>query len=366
LRVALDARLVAYQRAGIGNYVLGLLRGLREIGREDRVVVLTSRKHPADDPALAGYRSRRLFTPPHHRWEQLLLAAEAATLPVGLFHATDFVPPLLRRFPAVTTVHDLAFLRIPELLTADSRRYYGQIGRAVRSAARTIAVSECTRRDLIDLVGAPAERIDVVYEAPGIDAALATDQALALARRDLALPDEYFLFVGTREPRKNLPRLLQAYARVAGAAAAPDLVVAGQRGWLADDLEARAAAYGVAARVRWLGGVDSARLPALYRGATALVLPSLYEGFGLPVLEAMACGCAVACSRAGSLPEVAGGAALLFDPLDPVAIAAAMVRLWREPARREELRALGLARAATFSWRRAAQETLDVYERAVA
>jgi alpha-1,3-rhamnosyl/mannosyltransferase len=118
--------------------------------------------------------------------------------------------------------------------------------------------------------------------------------------------------------------------------------------------------------VHWLGGVDSTRLPALYRGATALVLPSLYEGFGLPVLEAMACGCTVACSNAGSLPEISGGAALLFDPRDTLAIATAMGRVWREVALREELCGLGLARAAHFSWRRAAVETLDVYGRAVA
>jgi glycosyltransferase involved in cell wall biosynthesis len=211
VRVALDARLVAYQRAGIGNYILGLLRGLREIGREDRVVLLTSRRQPADDAEMAGFRVRRILTPPHHRWEQIGLAIEAAVLPVDLFHAADFIPPLVRRFPAVATVHDLAFLRMPGLLTADSRRYYGQVGRAVNDAERAIAVSDCTRRDLIELVGVAPEQIDVVHEAPTVDPAGASDEAFLAVSRAFALPSRYFLFVGTREPRKNLPRLLQAY-----------------------------------------------------------------------------------------------------------------------------------------------------------
>jgi glycosyltransferase involved in cell wall biosynthesis len=365
LRVALDARLLAYQRAGIGNYVLGLLGGLREIGQEDRLVVLTSRKHDAADPALAGLRHRALLTPPHHRWEQLGLAIELARLAVDLYHQPDFIPPLRRRFPAVITVHDLAFLRLPGLLTSDSRRYYERIGLAVGSADRTIAVSERTRRDLIELVGAPRERVDVVYEAARPDFRPQPAERVEAARRALGLRDEYFLFVGTREPRKNLARLLAAYARVAEARDAPDLVIAGSRGWLADDLTARVGSLGIADRVRWLVGVAPAELPALYAGAVALVLPSLYEGFGLPVLEAMACGTPVVCSDAGALPEVAGGAACLFDPTDVDAIADALRRVWREPVLHQELRARGRDRAAAFSWRRAAEETLDVYRRAV-
>jgi glycosyltransferase involved in cell wall biosynthesis len=365
LRVALDARLLAHQRAGIGNYLLGLLAGLRQLGQEDRLVVLTSRKHDPNDPALAGLRRRALLTPPHHRWEQLGLAAELAPLRVDLYHQPDFIPPLRRRFPAVATVHDLAFLRLPGLLTPDSRRYYGQVGAAVRSAERTIAVSERTRQDLLELVGAPAERVEVVYEAAGSAFRPQPAERVADARVRWRLPEGYFLFVGTREPRKNLDRLLLAYARLVEAPSAPDLVVVGSPGWLADELGPRAAALSIAPRVRWLVGVPPSDLPALYAAAVALVLPSLYEGFGLPVLEAMACGTPVACADAGALPEVAGGAAVLFDPTDVAAIADALGRISREPALRSELRARGLERAAAFSWRRAAEETLDVYRRAL-
>jgi len=365
LRVGLDARLLAYRRAGIGNYVLGLLEGLRQIGQEDRLVVLTSRKHDPADPALAGLRRRVLLTPPHHRWEQVGLAVELARLRLDVYHQPDFIPPLRRRFPAVATVHDLAFLRQPDLLTPESRRYYGQIGAAVRSAERTIAVSQCTRRDLIDLVGAPPERVEVVYEAAAAGFRPQSAERVAAARRDRGLPGEYFLFVGTREPRKNLPRLLTAYARLAEADAAPDLAVVGSPGWLAGELESRAASLAIERRVHWLVGVPGSELPALYAGAVALVLPSLYEGFGLPVLEAMACGAPVVCSDAGSLPEIAGGAAVLFDPTDVGAIADAMRRVWREPSLRDDLRGRGRERSAAFSWRRAADETLDVYRRAL-
>jgi glycosyltransferase involved in cell wall biosynthesis len=271
------------------------------------------------------------------------------------------VPPFLRRFPAVATVHDLAFLRMPELLTPQSRRYYGQVGAAARSADRIIAVSDCTRSDLIDLVGAPSARIDVVYEAA--DPRFRVLGADELPADDL--PAEYFLFVGTREPRKNLVRLLEAYAALRDRASeAPPLLLAGRPGWLQDDLEARAAALGLDGQARFLGGVEPDRLVALYNRATALVYPSLYEGFGLPALEAMACGTPVLASNAGSLPEIVGDAARLVDPLDVATLSREMERLWREPGLRAELRERGLARAARFSWRRAAEETLDVYRRA--
>jgi len=262
-------------------------------------------------------------------------------------------------------VHDLAFLRMPELLTPQSRRYYGQIHRAVRNTERIIAVSERTRCDLVELVGAPPDRVEVVHEAADPRFRPPSAAEVAAARQRFGLADEYFLFVGTREPRKNLGRLLEAYAAlVDGAPDAPALAIAGRPGWLADDLAARAEGFGIGPRVRWLGGVGPDDLVGLYGGAVAFVFPSLYEGFGLPVLEAMACGTPVVASTGGSLPEVAGDAALLVDPLDVPALRHALGRVWREAGLREELRGRGFARAAGFSWRAAAEQTLDVYRRA--
>jgi glycosyltransferase involved in cell wall biosynthesis len=364
LRVVLDARLVTYQPAGIGNYVMSLLGAMRGQAQAE-LTVLISRKDPKLAARLRPLAARRVWTPPHHRFEQLALAVELLPLRADVYHAPDFIPPFLRRFPTVVTVHDLAFLRMPELLTPESRRYYGQIHRAVRHADRIIAVSDRTRRDLVELVGAPAGRIDVVYEAADSRYGPVGDGLVAAARRRFGLDRDYLLFVGTREPRKNLGRLLAAYAwLVARRHDAPELVIAGRKGWLADDLEARAEELGLAGRVRWLGGVDPEALPGLYAGALAFVFPSLYEGFGLPVLEAMACGTPVVASTGGALPEIAADAALLVDPLDVEALGSTMARVVAEPALRIELRERGRARACCFSWQLAAEQTLDVYQRA--
>jgi glycosyltransferase involved in cell wall biosynthesis len=363
LRVVVDARLVTYQRAGIGTYLLSLLASLADLLGREQLLVLKSRKGP-DLLGRLGLPTRALLTPPHHRLEQLALPLELATIRCDVYHAPDFIPPFVRRVPAVVTIHDLAFLKWPELLTAQSRRYYGQVARAVRSAERVIAVSARTRDDLIELVDAPAHRIDVVYEAADERFRPADPAAVAAVRARLALPERYFLFVGTREPRKNLRRLLQAQALLADEPGSPDLVIAGRPGWLSEDLEGHAQRLGIARRVHFTGGVGEDDLPALYSGATAFVLPSIYEGFGLPTLEAMACQTPVIASTGGSLPEVVGDAALLIDPFDVIGLAAAMRRLWQEPALREEMVGRGRARAGQFSWRRAAEETLDVYRRA--
>lgn len=364
MRVAVDARLVAYQPAGIGNYTLSLLAGLAALVEREHLLVLTGRRDSLVAQALPRARRRRLMTPPHHRLEQAGLAVELASVDADVYHAPDVVPPFVRRMPAVVTVHDLAFVRWPGLLTSESRRYYGQIGRAVRSAERAIAVSCCTRDDLIGLVGADPRRIDVVYEAADPRFRPAARDEIDAARARHRLPDQYFLFVGTREPRKNLGRLLEAYAVVATNPGAPGLVVAGRPGWLSENLEQRAAELGIAERVRFTGGLPSQELAAVYSGALGFVFPSLYEGFGLPALEAMACGTPAVVARAGALPEIVGDAALLVDPLDVGALAVALGQLWREPSLRSDLIGRGRERVGRFSWRRAAAETLDVYRRA--
>jgi glycosyltransferase involved in cell wall biosynthesis len=364
LRVVVDARLVTYQRAGIGTYLLSLLASLRDVVGREQLLVLISRRDPDVVRRLPDLPTRAIWTPPHHRLEQVALPLELAAIRGDVYHAPDFIPPFVRRVPAVVTIHDLAFLKWPELLTAQSRRYYGQVARAVRSADRVIAVSTRTRDDLVELVDAPARRIDVVYEAADARFRPADGAAVAEVRRRLGLPERYFLFVGTREPRKNLRRLLEAYALVADDLEAPDLVIAGRVGWIDEDLEGQATILGVGARVHFTGGVADEDLPALYSGAVAFVLPSIYEGFGLPTLEAMACETPVIASTGGSLPEIVGDAGLLVDPFNVSALAAALGRIWREPGLRGEMVERGRARASQFSWRRAAEETLDVYRRA--
>jgi len=360
MRIGLDARLLYYQQAGIAQYTQRLLTALAEIDHQNNYVVLQSRKDRRRLVSAPNFRRHPLWTPPHHRGEQLTLPLELAPLRLDVLHAPDFIPPLRRNCRAVITVHDLAFLLFPGLLTAESQRYYGQIRRAVQSAEAIIAVSDSTRRDLIAHTAAPADKITVVYEAAGPAFQPVTDAAtLAAVRQKYGLPQDFVLFVGTIEPRKNLATLLKAFQVSRFTFHALKLVIAGRQGWLFEEILAQARELGPA--VQFIGGVLPEDLPALYSAARLFVLPSLYEGFGLPVLEAMACGTPVVCSHASSLPEVAGDAALLVEPHDVDGLAAALQRALTDEALRGGMIERGLAQAARFSWEKAARETLAVY-----
>ncbi len=360
MRIGLDARLLYYQQAGIAQYTQRLLAALAEIDHQNDYLVLQSRKDRRRLVGAPNFRRHPLWTPPHHRWEQLTLPLELAPLRLDVLHSPDFIPPLRRNCRAVITVHDLAFLLFPGLLTAESQRYYGQIRRAVHSAEAIIAVSASTKRDLIAHTGAPAAKITVVYEAAGPAFRPVTDTAaLAAVRQKYGLPPDFVLFVGTIEPRKNLTTLLKAFQVSSFTFHALKLVIAGRQGWLYEETIAQARELGTA--VQFIGGVLPEDLPALYSAARLFVLPSLYEGFGLPVLEAMACGTPVVCSHASSLPEVAGDAALLVEPHDVDGLAAALQRALSDEALRRQMIERGLAQAARFSWAKAARETLAVY-----
>ncbi len=369
MRIGIDARLVHYQRAGIGQYTVRLTQALAKLDGDDEFVTLQSRKDHA--PLVASDRVRRhaMWTPPHHRLEQWALPLELQRLKLDLLHCPDFIPPFRRACPAVITVHDLAFLRFPGLLTPDSERYYGQIGRAVASADAIIAVSESTRRDLAALVGADEKKITVVHEAAGSAFRPSPAAAVHAAKERYGIGGSYILFVGTIEPRKNIPFLLQAYARMRDGwprtADLPRLVLAGKKGWLYENIFAVLEELDLGDNVVCTGGVAVDDLPALYTGALCFVMPSLYEGFGLPVLEAMSCGTPVVASNTSSLPEVAGDAALLVDPQDLVGLAAALHHVCQDDDLRRQMSARGMAQAARFSWERAAHETLAVYRQAM-
>jgi len=359
VRIGIDCRIAHYTRGGTAVYTRRLVEALfslPEAGGDSWLLLEAAASvQPVAPGAARSVRRRRLRTPSHHRWEQLALPLELAFEGLDVLHSPDYVPPFVRRCRSVITVHDLAFLRWPELVTAESRAYFnGQIGRAVRSADRIIAVSQATKRDLVELLDAPADGIDVVYEGPGFDALSNAPAAV------VETPEDYVLFVGTLEPRKNLPRLIEAFAQVRLRGYGGALVIAGAPGWLAGPI---LEAIGQHSDYVFNLTVDPTGLPQLYKKARLLALPSLYEGFGIPLLEAMVCGTPVLTSNVSSLPEVAGEAALLVDPASVDEIADAMWRLLTDEALRADLRAKGLARASEFSWQRAAKQTLDVYHR---
>jgi len=286
---------------------------------------------------------------------------------VDLLHALAFVTPLLSPCPAVVTVYDLSFLLYPESFKRFKRFYLGTFTRlSARKARRIITISESTKRDVVRLLGVSPEKVEVVY--CGIDDAfhpLAEDQAAAL-RSKRGLPERFVLFVGTIEPRKNIGRLIEAYARLRSASSrGVKLVIGGAKGWLYEDVFARVEELGLEGQVMFPGYIPASELPLWYNAAELFVYPSLYEGFGLPPLEAMACGTPVITANTSSLPEVVGEAGLTVDPLDVEGLAEAMRRVLGNEALQQEMRERGLQRAKGFSWMKTAQETMQVYKRAM-
>lgn len=372
MQIALDARIAHYTSAGIGQYAIHLAQALARLDSANSYVLLQHRKDRR--PLVEGPHVQRqsLYTPSHHRLEQEMLAAEIKLRPamrrlnIDLWHSTDFIPPLhVRGFKSVITVHDLAFLRWPHFLTADSARYYGQVDAAVERADHIIAVSESTKDDLVKLLGAPRDKITVVHEAADpVYRPMPRAEALASLRGKYPLPDEFILFVSTIEPRKNIVTLLHAYRRLLDSyKVSAGLVLAGATGWLSDQIFDAVEQLDLQRHVTFLGRVQNGDLAYLYNLALCLAHPAYYEGFGLTPLEAMSCGTPVVVSNVSSLPEVVGDAALLIDPNSDEELAVALHRLLMDDALRASLRAKGLARARTFSWERAAEETLAVYRR---
>jgi glycosyltransferase involved in cell wall biosynthesis len=365
MRIAIDARLWGEPRSGIGRYTRALIEAMVREAPEARLVLYLDRE-AADLPAVAEVRV--LPWPQRLVWTLWALPRDLRQRPVDLFHGvTGFELPPGSRCARVTTVHDLIPFRFPALVPWRHRVAVRLLlGGALRHAARVIAVSEATRSEILERYRLSPERVVVVPEAadPRFTPASAADRARVRARYGLAGP--YVLFVGLIEPKKNLGTLLRAVARLAraGRFRPATLAIVGARGWGTEDPAATAARLGLGDLVRCLGPVPDGDLPALYGEALAFVFPSLWEGFGLPVLEAMAAGAPVLASQRGALPEVAADAALLVEP-EVGALADALDRLLGDAALRERLREAGLRRARVYSWERAARETTAVYRAAL-
>ncbi|MFC2037577.1 glycosyltransferase family 4 protein [Chloroflexota bacterium] len=291
-----------------------------------------------------------------------------------LFHSSEVLQVALPGAANVITIHDLTALLFPEYHTPQVRELQGQKLRFAQTEADVvIAVSESTKQDLVEHLGLDPARVHVVHNGadpsfrplpPEVVASTLSPLGLALQQGSGRALQDYILNVGTIEPRKNLVRLIEAYHRLRKESPrpVPKLVLAGAQGWLYDEVFEQIAALDLEGAVVYLGRVESEVLPALYNGARLFVYPSLYEGFGLPVLEAMACGVPTITSNRSSLPEVAGDAALLVDPQDVAQIAEAMGNLLENEGGREHLREQGFSQAARFTWERAAKETFAVYE----
>jgi len=372
--IGLNAHLLTaqagYRGAGINGYIAHLLRALPEADPALRYTLFVgAQAEPPTHPRMAVRRTRARTESALRRilWEQAALPVALARLRPDLLHALAFVAPLLGPVRAVVTVYDLSFEHFPDRLPAARRWYLRLLGRRTAArAARVIAISHSTARDLAATWGVPPERIDVA--APGVAARfrpLPLAEVAAFRARE-GLPERFFLTLGTLEPRKNLPLLLRAYARLpeADRAAAP-LLLAGAEGWMVDEVRRALETPALRGTVRRVGYVPDADLPLWYNAASWFVYPSLFEGFGLPIVEALACGTPVLAADTSALPEALGDGGCLLPPGDELAWADALDRARRDRAWRDEASARGQAHAAQFTWARTAAATVSSYRRAL-
>ena len=374
-RIALDARRMARQEAeGIGHYVRQLAWRLPALAPEFEFLLLTNRPLAAGKVpngcrqvvlgrALAeGSAQAKAYSP---FWMNCLVPRFLVREGVSLFHGTNYALPVLGRNCYVVTIHDIAFVRVPRAFSPLHRGYLRSlVSLGVRRAHHVVVGSEAARDDLVQMGVVDFGRLSVIHH--GIDESYAPCEDhsyLARVREQFSLPPRYVLHVGVVEVRKNIETLLRAGAPLVRDGTVDGIVLAGRDGRGSDSVRRTASELGVLDKIRFLGYVPQHMMCGLYSLAHALVFPSWFEGFGLPIIEAMACGTPVVASDSSSLPEVAGGAALLFPAGEAPALENALRRLLGDPGLHANLRLRGLARATDFSWARSAAQHLEVYRR---
>jgi glycosyltransferase involved in cell wall biosynthesis len=362
--IGIDARKI--QDFGIGTYVRNLIRGLARIDSENRYVLLTK---PADKDALrdlpANFQVADEASPVYSLRELVALSWKLYRHKLDLYHSTHYVLPAWVESKVVVTIHDIIHLLYPEFLPSNLAFLYAQrmIRRSLTRGDRILAVSQNTKADLMQHFEVDGKKIQVVYN--GVEDVFRErlpDEDLERWLRDLGIKRPYLLFVGNPKPHKNLDTVVRAYARARklGPFDAP-LVCVGNRDATEFKIRQRAQHLGIGDSVRLLGHVAQEALPAIYQGASLFLYPTLYEGFGLPVVEAMASGLPVITSNTSALKEIAEGYAHLVDPLDVDLMARAIAHLMGDPERRASLSRLGLRRAEEFHWEETARETLEAY-----
>lgn len=368
LKVCLDISPAIHNHAGIGRYVQELIGALLVADVRHEYVAFYNR--PIATP----------LAPPFNQLSQLTVRSgdKPWRLKVGLshflrhpqdhlfpgidlFHATDNVLPYFSRKLSVFTLYDIAFRFYPETHTRLNRWFLTlMLPRYLRAAQAITTISECTKRDAVRLYRIDADKIRVIYPGVASHFQAAKREAITQVHQRYRLPERYLLYVSTLEPRKNLLTLLEALRHTQ--LSDTKLVVVGKKGWLYDSILRRVQTLGLERQIIFTGFIPDEDLRALYSAALALVYPSLYEGFGLPVLEAMACGTPVLCSNSSSLPEAAGEAAILLPSRDVRAWVEALTQITRNSALQSDLRQRGLSQAARFPWSATARQTLEVYQ----
>jgi len=377
MHIGIDAHAIGAQQGGNETYIRGLIRALAAADGRNRYTIFLAQAHAAAEwregfaRQFPNFEIRLLPAPTPIVRVPLALALDlrrTQAAKVDVLHVQYTAPPFCP-VPVVATIHDLAFEHLPETFTRrGSMQLKLTVRRTARRAARIATVSEYSRQDLLRTYNLAPEKVVVTYN--GIESQFTPQVSSANEAEDIRLRfgigRDFLLAVGSLQPRKNLVRLIRAYAKLRGenTSWAPQLVIVGRKLWLAAEIFAEVRRQRWAEDVILTGYVADEDLPKLYRAATAFVYPSLFEGFGLPPVEAMACGTPVITSNTSSLPEVVGDAAVLIDPCDEQALAGALVQITGDAALRAHLRGQGIERAKTFTWRAAAETTLQLYREA--
>ncbi len=371
MRIAIDGRYLQDHFPGIARYTYNLVENLADMVDEEIILYHNPRLTNTRYDAGRFYRKgkidlRTLNVATFSIWEQLSLPVTLHQDRVQVFHSPYYLKPYFQPGRSVVSIHDLISAVYPEHLPSRRSRALFEIATrlALASAARIITLSESSKKDLVRIFGAKQEKVTVTYLAADARFCPRDREALAPVRERYGLPDRYILYVGINKPHKNLARLIEAFASLRRASAI-SLVIAGKEDRRHPQARAAAQRSSAADRIIFLEGFSDDDLPYIYNLAEAFVFPSLYEGFGLPPLEAMASGVPVISSNRSSLPEVVGNAALTVDPKDVTAMAEAMSGVLEDERLRDELRSRGIERATAFSWRETARQTLAVYQEAM-
>lgn len=370
LRVAIDAHMVGEKETGNESYVLNLIRGLAAIDTTTSYLLYSTHPETLDQlgPFGSNFATQRIQPAPSALRIPLGLPVRTMADHLDVLHVTYIAPPI-SPVPVVASVHDISYVLYPETFSRRDKVILGTlVPLTLKRAAVVLTLSESARRDIVRHYGTPEDKIEIV--PPTISSAyrrLADQAGIAPTLARFGIPGRYLLAVGNLQPRKNLPRLIRAFAQLRrDGAYTGKLVLVGKSKWRESDISREVRALGLADEIILTGYVEEEDVVTLYNGADAFVYPSIYEGFGMPPLEAMACGCPVVTGNTSSLPEVVGDAGLMVDPTSVEALAAAIARITCDADLRRTLVERGSERLARFPTEAAARTTLDVYRRAAA
>lgn len=377
MKIGIDISQIVYEGTGVSTYTRSLVQALVKASRNDEFVLFGSSlrirrslKEFLKSLQAKNVKGKFSCLPPsllEFLWNGVhLFPIENFIGEVDVFHSSDWLEPPTRSAKKVTTIHDLTVFKYPETFSPRGghdivKNQKRKLFFAKKECDLIICVSETTKQDAMEILGIPERKLAVVYEAADPFYFRRKDEEIKRVKEKLRIEGDYLLCVGTREPRKNLDKVVMAFSEIARNYPSLNLVIAGKYGWGNDSSKFKVQCSKLESRVKILGYVEKEDLPALYSGAQAFIYPSLYEGFGLPILEAMACGCPVVTSNLGSMKEIAGEAAILVDPVSISGIANGIAKIVGDSKTRNRLINEGQRRNLEFSWEKTAFQTLDIY-----